>query len=58
MPGGPWAARGSAWGDTETTLWQGVGYSMGHGVARARPLPTVQPPSSDTAVHPRDSTGE
>lgn len=43
MPGGPWAARGSAWGDTETTLWQGVGYGTGHRAARAQPLPTVHP---------------
>lgn len=39
VPGGPWTATGSAWGDTKMTLRQGAGYGTGRpetGLSRLR----------------------
>lgn len=52
VPGGPWAAKGSAWGDTETALWQGAGYGTGHRAARAWPFLALARPCTPGCTHP------
>ena len=52
MPGGPWAAAGSAWGDTEVMLQQGTGYGARHRAFRVWPLAAPARPRTLGCSHP------